>query len=322
MFYLHNKVESIERIATSIKLQISEANVGVGHGKMSESELSEVWRKMIDQEINVLVCTTIIETGIDLPNANTLIIDNADCMGLSQLHQIRGRVGRSSRRAYAYFTFKRNKILSDISQKRLSAIREFTEFGSGFKIAMRDLELRGAGNILGAEQHGNMEDVGYDMYLKLLNDAINEEKGEVVDNYELECLVDLNIQAHIPDNYISNLNQRLDVYRRISNIRNTDDASDVVDELIDRFGDLPRAVKGLIDIALIRTGAACIGIYEVKQIKGFLNLYMKKIDMSQISKIMKNIKNKVLVNASSRPYISIKIEESEDPIDILQKVIK
>ena len=322
VFYLHNKVESIERIATSIKLQIPEANVGVGHGKMSESELSEVWRKMIDQEINVLVCTTIIETGIDLPNANTLIIDNADCMGLSQLHQIRGRVGRSSRRAYAYFTFKRNKILSDISQKRLSAIREFTEFGSGFKIAMRDLELRGAGNILGAEQHGNMEDVGYDMYLKLLNDAINEEKGEVVDNYELECLVDLNIQAHIPDNYISNLNQRLDVYRRISNIRNTDDASDVVDELIDRFGDLPRAVKGLIDIALIRTGAACIGIYEVKQIKGFLNLYMKKIDMSQISKIMKNIKNKVLVNASSRPYISIKIEESEDPIDILQKVIK
>lgn len=171
-YYLHNNVESIERVAASLQNQIPEAKVGFAHGKMTESELSEIWRKLLEQEIDVLVCTTIIETGVDVPNVNTLIIENADCMGLSQLHQIRGRVGRSSRRAYAYFTFTRNKILTEVAQKRLSAIREFTEFGSGFKIAMRDLEIRGAGNILGGEQHGHMETVGYDLYLKLLGEAV------------------------------------------------------------------------------------------------------------------------------------------------------
>ena len=168
VYYLHNDVASIERVAAGIRERVPEARIGIGHGKMSEQELSEVWRRLMEHEIDVLVCTTIIETGVDVPNANTLIIDNADRMGLSQLHQLRGRVGRSTRRAYAYFTFTRGKVLSEISQKRLAAIREFTEFGSGFKIAMRDLEIRGAGNILGGEQHGHMESVGYDMYLKLL----------------------------------------------------------------------------------------------------------------------------------------------------------
>ena len=209
--------------------------MGFGHGKMAENELSEVWRKLLEHEIDVLVCTTIIETGVDVPNANTLIIENADRMGLSQLHQIRGRVGRSSRRAYAYLTFTPNKVLSEISQKRLSAIREFTEFGSGFKIAMRDLEIRGAGNILGGEQHGHMETVGYDMYLRLLSEAISREKGEDVQEYGQECLVDMQIQAHIPDRYIENLSQRLEIYRRIADIRTRDDALDVTDELIDRF---------------------------------------------------------------------------------------
>ena len=177
VYYLHNKVESIERVAARLQAQIPEAKVGFGHGKMPEGELSEVWRRVMEQEINVLVCTTIIETGVDVPNVNTIIIEDADHMGLSQLHQIRGRVGRSSRRAYAYLTFTRNKVLSEISQKRLAAIREFTEFGSGFKIAMRDLELRGAGNILGGEQHGHMETVGYDMYLRLLGEAVSEERA-------------------------------------------------------------------------------------------------------------------------------------------------
>ena len=199
VYYLHNKVESIERVAARLQAQIPEAKVGFGHGKMPEGELSEVWRRVMEQEINVLVCTTIIETGVDVPNVNTIIIEDADHMGLSQLHQIRGRVGRSSRRAYAYLTFTRNKVLSEISQKRLAAIREFTEFGSGFKIAMRDLELRGAGNILGGEQHGHMETVGYDMYLRLLGEAVSEEKGEEASSYELECLVDVQVQAHIPE---------------------------------------------------------------------------------------------------------------------------
>ena len=182
MYYLHNDVASIERVAAGIRERVPEARIGIGHGKMSEQELSEVWRRLMEHEIDVLVCTTIIETGVDVPNANTLIIDNADRMGLSQLHQLRGRVGRSTRRAYAYFTFTRGKVLSEISQKRLAAIREFTEFGSGFKIAMRDLEIRGAGNILGGEQHGHMESVGYDMYLKLLNEAVAMMKGEAPEN--------------------------------------------------------------------------------------------------------------------------------------------
>ena len=243
-YYLHNNVESIERVAASLQHQIPEAKVGFAHGKMTESELSEIWRKLLEQEIDVLVCTTIIETGVDVPNVNTLIIENADCMGLSQLHQIRGRVGRSSRRAYAYFTFTRNKILTEVAQKRLSAIREFTEFGSGFKIAMRDLEIRGAGNILGGEQHGHMETVGYDLYLKLLGEAVKMEKGELpvapVDN---ECLVDMQVQAHIPERYIENLSQRLDIYRRIAGIKTQDDALDVLDELTDRFGKPPASVQ-------------------------------------------------------------------------------
>lgn len=319
VYYLHNKVESIERVAANININIPDAKVACAHGKMSENELSEIWRKMVDQEINVLVCTTIIETGIDIPNANTLIIENADRMGLSQLHQLRGRVGRSSRRAYAYFTFTKNKVLSEISQKRLSAIREFTEFGSGFKIAMRDLELRGAGNILGAEQHGNMQDVGYDMYIKLLNEAVSEEKGEKAKSYEIECLVDLQMQAYIPENYITNINQRLDIYRRISDIRSEEDARDVIDELIDRFSDIPSSVKGLIDIALIRNTAASLSIYEIKQKNDCINLYQKKLDMQSISRLIKSVSNKVMVNAGQKPYVSIKLNPGDNPIDVLSK---
>lgn len=321
VYFLHNKIESIEQISCSLQNQIPEAKVGFAHGKMSEQEMSEVWRKMLEHEINVLVCTTIIETGIDLPNVNTLIIDNADHMGLSQLHQIRGRVGRSNRRAYAYLTFKKNKVLTEISQKRLASIKEFTEFGSGFRIAMRDMELRGAGNILGSQQHGHMEDVGYEMYLRLLEEAVNEEKGIKSTNYELECLVDLNIQAHIPESYISSLNQRLDIYRRISDIRTRDDALDVVNELVDRFGEIPESVKGLIDVALIRNTAASLGIYEIKQQEGAINLYQRKIDVQQVSEIIRKSKHKVMVNAGAKPYISIKIDVKLNPLDAIWDVL-
>ena len=322
-YYLHNNVESIERVAASLQHQIPEAKVGFAHGKMTESELSEIWRKLLEQEIDVLVYTTIIETGVDVPNVNTLIIENADCMGLSQLHQIRGRVGRSSRRAYAYFTFTRNKILTEVAQKRLSAIREFTEFGSGFKIAMRDLEIRGAGNILGGEQHGHMETVGYDLYLKLLGEAVKMEKGELpaapVDN---ECLVDMQVQAHIPERYIENLSQRLDIYRRIAGIKTQDDALDVLDELTDRFGKPPASVQGLIDIALLRNMASQIGIFEVKQRDDYIILYREPMNMEFLEPLIKILKGRVKLSAGNKPYVSIKVTSKESPLQTLKQVLE
>ena len=319
VFYLYNKVDGISAKAVRISEAIPEANVAVGHGKMSEQELSEVWRKMLNQEVNVLVCTTIIETGVDLPNANTLIIENADHFGLSQLHQIRGRVGRSARRAYAYFTYNGAKVLSDISQKRLNAIREFTEFGSGFKIAMRDLELRGAGNILGAEQHGHMEDVGYDMYLKLLGDAVKEAKGEVPENIEEhDCLIDIAVQAHIPEEYIASLSNRLDAYRRIADIRSKEDSRDVIDEFLDRYGDVPQSVMGLIDIALIRNRAASMGIYEIRQNDSAILLYLSDIRRKEVPELIGKMPGRAMLSAGSKPYISVRLGKSEKVLAILK----
>ncbi|HCR43382.1 MAG TPA: transcription-repair coupling factor [Ruminococcaceae bacterium] len=320
VYYLHNDVASIERTAARIQQRVPEAKVGFGHGKMDEQELSEAWRKLIEQEINVFVCTTIIETGVDVPNVNTLIIDNADRMGLSQLHQIRGRVGRSSRRAYAYLTFARDKVLSEISQKRLSAIRQFTEFGSGFKIAMRDLEIRGAGNILGGEQHGHMEAVGYDMYLRLLSEAIGKAKGEPVKESGGECTVDVQVTAHIPESYISDLNQRLEIYRRIADIRTDADASDVTDELIDRFGEPPESVGGLVKIALLRSKASQAGFTEIKQQKDTLLMYVDAIDMRRVSLLTSALHGRVMLSAGAKPYISVRMGHDCAPIETLSEI--
>ncbi len=321
VFYLHNNTETITAKANKISDAIPEANVAVGHGKMNEQELSEVWRKMLSQEVNVLVCTTIIETGVDIPNANTLIIENADRFGLSQLHQIRGRVGRSSRRAYAYFTFNGGKVLSEISTKRLNAIREFTEFGSGFKIAMRDLELRGAGNLLGSRQHGHMEDVGYDMYLKLLNDAVKEEKGEKEpDTESADCLIDIAVQAHIPEDYIDNLSQRLDAYRRIADIKSKEDSLDVIDELLDRYGDIPKSVMGLVDIALIRNRASAMGIYEIKQNENNLLLYIDSIKRDEVGILIRKLKGQALLSATQKPYISVRYQSKVEPLSALKEI--
>ncbi|MGN1051517.1 MAG: transcription-repair coupling factor, partial [Acutalibacteraceae bacterium] len=320
VFYLHNFTDSIATKASIIKRDIPEANVAFAHGKMSESELSEVWRKMLEQEINVLVCTTIIETGVDLPNANTLIIENADRMGLSQLHQIRGRVGRSSRRAYAYFTFPRQKVLSDISQKRLRAIKEFTEFGSGYKIAMRDLELRGAGNILGAQQHGHMEDVGYDMYLRLLGEAVREEKGEKEVSRDIDCTVDIQMEAHIPETYIESLSLRLDAYKRIADIRNLFDYEDVKEELTDRYGCIPSSVMGLLDIALIRNRAYSYGIYEIKQNESAILLYIRNVKDPKVYEIIGKMKGKAMLNAGNKPYIAVKYIKGKNPVNSLKEI--
>lgn len=321
VYYLHNDVGSIAQTAARIQAAIPEAKVGIGHGKMNEEELSEVWRQLLDHEIDVLVCTTIIETGVDISSANTLIIENADRMGLSQLHQLRGRVGRSNRRAYAYLTYAPNKALTEIAQKRLSAIREFTEFGSGFKIAMRDLEIRGAGNILGGEQHGHMETVGYDMYIKLLGEAVALMKGEeITQPVDEGCLVDMQVQAHIPEDYISSTNLRLDVYRRIAEVRNAEDAMDVTDELIDRFGEPPLAVKGLLDIALLRNTATKLGISEIKQQNDALLLYKKSFDLEQTGRLIHAMNGRVMLSAGSKPYISIKIGSGR-PLDVLSEIL-
>lgn len=321
-YYLHNRVDTIERTAAKIQELLPEARIGIAHGKMTEEALSTVWKNLLEGEIDILVCTTIIETGVDVPNANTLIVENADRLGLAQLHQIRGRVGRSARRASAYLTFTRGKELSDVATRRLTAIREYTEFGSGFKIAMRDLEIRGAGNILGAQQHGHMEAVGYDLYLKMLARAVSEEKGEVSDKEpEQECLIDIQIQAHIPDDYIESVPQRLAAYRRIADIRNLDDADDVVDEFIDRYGDPPPCVEGLIRVALLRNTAISQGIYEIGQKGDCVLLYSENINMKKVSVLGKEMKGRILVGAGKKPYISVKSSEDMPPVEALAKAL-
>lgn len=321
VYYLHNRVESIVSRAAKLKEALPHARIGIAHGKMTEDELSDVWKKLVEQEIDVLVCTTIIETGVDVPNANTLIIEDADRMGLSQLHQLRGRVGRSPRRAYAYFCFKRGRELSEIASKRLEAIRQFTEFGSGFKIAMRDLEIRGAGSILGGEQHGNMEAVGYDMYLKLLTDAVNEENG-IESHQDLNCTVDLNISAHIPENYISALPARLGIYRRIADICDESDAGDVIDELCDRFGEPPRSVMGLIEISLLRSRASAAAITEITGNTSTVFLKTEKIDPTVSAKLADEFKAAFSISASGAPVYTIRLVNGLKQRDVVSRLSK
>ncbi len=321
VYVLHNDVASITRAAARIQQGVPEARIGVGHGQMPEEELSEVWRRLLDHEIDVLVCTTILETGVDVPNVNTLIIENAERLGLSQLHQIRGRVGRSTRRAYAYLTYPGGRALTEISQKRLSAIREFTEFGSGFKIAMRDLEIRGAGNLLGGEQHGHMESVGYDLYVRLLSEAVAEMKGEEVARpVDEDCLVDVQIQAHIPESYIDSTRLRLEMYRRIADVRSQEDAMDVTDELIDRFGEPPASVRGLLEVALLRNTAAGLGITEIKQQGDALLLFKRSFDMGQTAGLIRAMNGRVMLSAGSRPYISVRLL-GQPPLEALSQVL-
>lgn len=323
-YYLHNNVETIEHKAMAIKKALPDARVGIGHGKMTEEQLSTVWNQLLNGEIDILVCTTIIETGVDVPNCNTLIIENADRMGLAQLHQIRGRVGRSSRRAYAYFTFTRGKELTDIATRRLEAIREYTEFGSGFKIAMRDLEIRGAGSLLGNRQHGHMEAVGYDMYLKLLEEAVAMEKGELREEEleEKECLIDVSIDAHIPETYIISTSQRLAMYKRIANIKNDEDANDVYDELTDRFGAPPSAVWGLIEIALLRNSAIALNITDVVQRNGSLLFYSPEVDIKTVAILNAFMKGRVTLSAGKRPYIAVKLTPEESNLETLSETLK
>ena len=308
VYYLHNRIENIDRVAGRLSEMLPGVQLAVAHGRMDEDSLSEVMERMTDGDIQVLVCTTIIESGIDIPNVNTLIVEDADKLGLAQLHQIRGRVGRSPRRAYAYLTFRRGKALTEIAEKRLSAIREFAEFNSGFKIAMRDLEIRGAGSLLGAEQSGHMISVGYDMYLKLLEEAVLEEKGEKPKK-RAECPADLNISAGIPEKYVPSGQQRMDIYRRIALIRTEEDCEDMIAELVDRYGDPPPQVVALTSIAMMRSEAAQIGITEISQKEGWLRLKLAEFNMESISKlyVIPEYTGRIKVLAGTDPAVALKL---------------
>lgn len=321
VYYLHNNTEDIDRVANNIKEFLPDAKISVAHGKMDEETLSNIWRELMEGSIDILVCTTIIETGVDVPNCNTLIIEDADRLGLSQLHQIRGRVGRSTRRAFAYFTYKKDKNLTEIAYKRLQAIREYTEFGSGFKIAMRDLEIRGAGNLLGAQQHGHLASVGYDMYMKLLSEAIKGEKGEEPKNTK-DCLIDLQINAHIPDKYITALSQRLMTYRRIADVRTAEEADDVRDELRDRFGEIPPSVNGLIEVSLCRNRASELGIYEIGQRGGTLALYCESINPALVLEISSVLRGRISVTASGKQSVNVKMLPTQSPLEALTEIFE
>ena len=323
VYYIHNRVESIAACAAKLHELVPEASIGIAHGKMEEDELLEVWSKLLNGEINLLVCTTLIETGVDVPNCNTLIIEGAENMGLAQLHQLRGRVGRTNRRAFAYFTFKKGKVLSEVATKRLDAIREFTKFGSGFRIAMRDLEIRGAGSILGASQSGHLTAVGYDMYLRLLDEAVKEQNlGENEKQAETlkECLVDIKTNAYIPETYVPSSAQRITCYRKIASIKNERDMSDMIDELIDRYGDVPKSVYGLIRIALLKTQAEKSGIDEIVQSGNALLFYTDKPDIEMIGKCGDIMGNRVSLNMSGRINIRVKID-GEDPLECLNEFL-
>ncbi len=311
VYYLHNRVRSIQKVAAKLKEMVPEARVAVAHGQMDEKTLEDTMLDFYNNEYDVLVCTTIIEAGLDIPNVNTIIINDADKMGLSQLYQLRGRVGRSNRLAYAYFTYQRDKVLNEVAEKRLQAIREFTEFGSGFKIAMRDLEIRGTGNLLGREQHGHMEAIGYDLYIKLLEDAVRELKGEAVTE-TVDTSIELQLSAFIPESYIGDENQKIEIYKKIAYIGSHEDLYDIEEEIEDRFGDLPQVVRNLLDISYIRQLAKRCGIIAITQKKN--NIIVKFNSENSIKpqtaiRVAGEYINRLLFTASGQPYFTVRIDE-------------
>ncbi|MCL1788420.1 MAG: transcription-repair coupling factor, partial [Defluviitaleaceae bacterium] len=318
VYYLHNRVRNIAEEAMRVQQLVPQARVSFAHGQMSETELENIMQDFVEGDIDVLVCTTIIETGLDIPNANTMIIQNADHMGLSQLYQLRGRVGRSSRLAYAYLMYRRDKVLKEEAEKRLQTIREFTEFGAGFKIAMRDLEIRGAGNLLGAEQHGQMDLVGYDMYCKLLAAAVHEIKGEPVDAPR-EVNIEISVDAHIPARLIPDEQQKLEIYKKISLINSQQDYYDVQEEIEDRFGGLPAPVVNLLDVALMKAKARKLGVATIAQ-KGLNTVITFRqdasVDLDKLTALIVKNPARLLFTMGDAPYLTVRgFKEDARPDD-------
>ena len=329
VYYVYNRVSDIADVADKVQKLVPDANVMFAHGQMNERQLEDIMYDFINGEIDVLISTTIIETGLDISNANTMIIHDADRLGLSQLYQLRGRVGRSNRMAYAFLLYRRDKLLKEVAEKRLAAIREFTDLGSGFKIAMRDLEIRGAGNLLGAEQHGHMEAVGYDLYCKMLNEAVKQEKGEM-DEDIFNTTIDLNVDAYIPDSYISNEFQKLDIYKRIASIENEEEMDDMLEELIDRFGDVPRKVQQLLHIALLKAFAHSVYVTAVEQKTDTIKIVMyekAKVDPKKIPGLLEAYHGNLVLKAEATPYFLYqkkgknKKEKSEDVLELVKKLL-
>ena len=330
VYYVYNKVNTIVEMTNTVARLVPEARVAFAHGQMKERELESIMYDFINGDIDVLVTTTIIETGLDISNANTMIIHDADTMGLSQLYQLRGRVGRSSRTSYAFLMYRRNKMLREVAEKRLSAIREFTELGSGFKIAMRDLEIRGAGNLLGSEQHGHMEAVGYDLYCKLLNESVKEIKGESTIREDYETAIDLDIDAFIPERYIRNEAQKLDIYKRIAAISNEEEYDDMLEELMDRFGEPPRSVQNLLSIAWLKAMAHENYLTELTQ-KGdeirFVFYEKARVDAGKIDGFLKDYRGKMKFTVDANPYFTyLKPRKSgrdnEDILTLVREILE
>lgn len=312
VYYVYNRVNNIADVAAMIQKLVPEAEVAFAHGQMKEQELERIMYDFINGEIDVLVSTTIIETGLDISNVNTIIIHDSDNMGLSQLYQLRGRVGRSNRTAYAFLMYKRDKMLKEVAEKRLAAIKEFTDLGSGFKIAMRDLEIRGAGNLLGKMQHGHMEAVGYDLYCKMLNEAVKTLKG-ISASEDFTTVVDMDVDAFIPAEYIVNEVQKLDIYKRIAGIENEKERDDMKDELLDRFGAIPRSVDNLLRIALIRVSAHALYLTEIKGKNERIIFTFRPdadIDPAGIPDLMKKYKDKLFFTAYGNPFFTYKYDKT------------
>ncbi|MCK4259952.1 MAG: transcription-repair coupling factor [Halanaerobiales bacterium] len=325
VYFVHNRVADIDEIASKIKRLVPDARIAVGHGQMNEHRLEELMVGFLNGEYNVLVCTTIIETGLDIPNVNTIIINDADRMGLSQLYQLRGRVGRSNRVAYAYLLYRRGKMLSEIAEKRLRAIKEFTNLGSGFKIAMRDLEIRGAGNLLGAEQHGHIASIGFSLYCKLLDESIRQLQGKVLEDSHLPS-IEIKLDAYIPEEYIPDSRQKIEIYKKIADIKNIDDMEELIDELIDRFGDLPQAVDNLVQISGLKFLAQKLNIEEIKSKNEQVTIQFRnsdKLDPERIMELVRRFRHQIKVRNAEKPSIIVrKADLSDDRLmKLLNKII-
>ena len=310
VFYIYNNVSDIGLKADEISKLVPEAKVSYAHGQMSGEQIEKIMQDFIDKKSNVLVCTTILESGIDIPNANTIIVENADHFGLAQLYQIRGRVGRSNKQAYAYITYRKDKIMSEDANKRLNAIKEFTEFGSGFKIATRDLQIRGAGSLFGEIQSGHMEQVGYDMYNHLLNEVIEETRGENKKKKEEETAVDIKLSAYIPDSYIGDSAQKVEIYQDIADCKNDEDIQNVTDEIIDRYGDIPEEVNNLLKVIKIKNAAESKGIIKIqsKQMGVVFTFSENIFNEELVRKLMDKYYNRIKFSSGVKPYITLEIK--------------